>query len=156
MVTLNIDQEKLTGVKKPAGIYLIAVAGLVALYFILTPFFSESFDVMIVWHALDVLMFLGFGIALGVNYLHKRDNADKETGSNITRQYLEANVLFYITAGLTIMFLYNWFSLLSHGNNYLYGNFPAWNLWNIVDIAVPLTFGVTGCRLLREGIQSGA
>ena len=156
MVTMNIDQEKLTVVKKPAGIYLISVAVLVALYFILTPFFSKSFDVQIVWHVLDVLMLFGLLVALGMNYLYKRDKADSDTGTAITRHYLEANVLFFLTAGLTIAFLYNWFSLLSYGNDYPYVNAPAWNIWNAIDIVLPITFGVTGCRLWREGSQSSA
>ena len=105
MVTMNIDQEKLTVVKKPAGIYLISVAVLVALYFLLTPFFSKAFDVQIVWHVLDVLMLFGLLVALGMNYLYKRDKADSDTGTAITRHYLEANVLFFLTAGLTIAFL---------------------------------------------------
>ena len=61
--------------KKPAGIYLISVAVLVALYFLLTPFFSKAFDVQIVWHVLDVLMLFGLLVALGMNYLYKRDKS---------------------------------------------------------------------------------
>ena len=71
-----------------------------------------------------------------MNYLYKRDKADSDAGTAITRHYLEANVLFFLTAGLTIAFLYNWFSLLSHGNDYLYGNAPAWNIWNVIDIVL--------------------
>ena len=154
MVTLNINQEKLTVVKRPAGIYLISVALLVALYFILTPFFPESFDVTIVWHVLDALMLLGLLMALGFNYLYKRDQADRDKSMAITRQYLEANLVFFVTAGLTIWFLYSWFSLLSYGDDYLNGNSPAWNIWNVVDMVLPITFGVVGCRLWREGSQS--
>lgn len=151
MVTLNIDQDKLTGVKKPAGIYLIAVALLVALNFILNPFYPDGFDSMIVWHVLDVMMFLGLGLALLFNYLYKRDSTVGDSSTAITRQYLESNLAFFVTAGLTIWFLYNWFSLLAQGNGYLVGNAPAWNIWNAVDMVLPITFGITGCRLMREG-----
>ena len=75
---LNIDKAKLTGVKKPAGIYLIAVAVLVAVYFAINSFFVPKFDVMIVWHVLDVLMLTGLGLALFFNYVYKRDAADRD------------------------------------------------------------------------------
>ena len=136
--------------KKLAGMYLIGVGVAVALYFILNPFFSDSFDVMTVWHVLDVLMLIGLILALAFNYLFKRAKADNGAETAVTRQYLEANVLFFVTAGLTILFLYNWFSLLAQGNDYLVGNAPAWNLWNVIDTVLPITFGVTGCRLMRE------
>ena len=151
MVTLNIDQDKLTGAKRPAGIYLIAVGVLVALNFILNPFYPDGFDAMIVWHVLDVMMFLGLGLALLFNYLYKRDSTVGDSTTAITRQYLESNLAFFVTAGLTIWFLFNWFSLLAHGNSYLVGNAPAWNIWNMIDLVLPITFGITGCRLIREG-----
>ena len=149
MFTLNIDQDKLTIVKKPVALYLLAVGILVALYFVVHPFFSGKFDVTIVWHVLDVMMFLGLGLALGANYFNKRDKADNEPGTGITKQYLEANLLFFVTAVLTMMFLYNWFSLLSHGNFSI--TTAQSNIWNVIDIALPITFGLTACRLCREG-----
>ena len=151
MVTLNIHQENLTGVKKAAGLYLIAVGVLVALNFILSPFYPAGFDVMIVWHVLDVTMLLGLCLALLFNYLYKRDSGSGDADAPVTRQYFESNLAFFVTAGLTIWFLFNWFSLLAQGDNYLLGNAPAWNIWNIIDLVLPITFGVTGCRLMREG-----
>ena len=153
MVTLNIDQSKLTVVKKPAGVYLVTVGVMVALNFVLNPFYPSGFDGMIVWHVLDVLMLMGLGLALFFNYLYKRDSTDGDATTAITRQYFEGNLYFFVTAGLTLWFLYNWFSLLAHGNGYLVGNAPAWNIWNVIDMVLPITFGLTGCRLMREGFR---
>ena len=146
---LNIDKAKLTGVKKPAGIYLIAVAVLVAVYFAINSFFVPKFDVMIVWHVLDVLMLTGLGLALFFNYVYKRDAADRDETAGITRRYLEANVLFFVTAGLMLAFLHNWFFLLADGNASL--TTYVWNAWTVIDVVLPIIFGVTGCRLMREG-----
>ena len=68
----------------------------------------------------------------------------------VTRRYLEINVAFYVTAGVTVLFLHNWFSLLALGGDSLEGNHQAWVIWAVVDVVLPLVVGVTGCRLWRE------
>ncbi len=52
-----------------------------------------------------------------------------------------------MTAGVTILFLHNWFSLLAFGGDSLDGNHQAWVIWAAVDALLPLVLGVTGCRL---------
>ena len=141
------------GLKKPVGIYLVGVAVVVAVFFIVNTFLANSLNVLSVWYVLDVLMFIGLALALIFNYLRKREEAERNSDGAVTRQYLAASVAFYATAGLMILFLHNWFSLLALGPdialgpNTLEGNQQAWIIWAVVDTLLPLTLGATGCAL---------
>ena len=140
----------MAGLKKLAGAYLIVVAVVVAVFFIINTVLAESFDfdVLTTWYVLDVLMLIGLVVALICNFLAKRDIEGPEPNGAVTRQYLEVNVLFYLTVAVTILFLHNWLSLLALGSDSLDGNHQAWVIWAIVDTLLPITLGVTGCHLL--------
>ena len=142
------------GLKRLAGAYLIIVAVVVALFFIINPFFVDSIDVTSVWGVLDILMVIGLALALIFNCAKKRESSGSDPGEAISRRYFEANLTFYLTAAVTILFLHNWFSLLALGASSLDGNHQAWVIWAAVDTILPLVLGVTGCRLWREASQS--
>ncbi len=135
------------GLKKLAGVYLVVVAVVVAVFFIINNFLSDAIDVLAVWQVLDVLMVTGLALGLVFNYLAKRDADAADDGPGVTRRSLEANVAFYATAGVTILFLHNWFALLAGVS--LEGNEQAWVIWAAVDTVLPLVLGATGCRLWR-------
>ena len=143
-------------VKKPVGAYLVVVAVVVAVFFIINPFLVDSFDVLNVWYVLDVLMVIGLALALVFNCMRKREQGARDPDGPVTRPYLEANVAFFVTAGVTILFLHNWFSLLAEGGDYLDGNHQAWIIWAAVDTLLPLVLGVTGCRLWQEGSRASS
>ncbi len=142
------------GLKKLAGAYLVIVAVVVAVFFIINNFLTDAIDVMTVWYVLDVLMVIGLALGLIFNYLAKREADGTGDGPGTFRRSLEANVAFYVTAGVTILFLHNWFALLSGvgldgvGPE---GNHQAWVIWAVVDTVLPLVLGATGCRLWRGG-----
>ena len=146
------------GLKKLAGVYLVGVAVVVAVYFIINNFLPGSFDVLRVWYVVDVLMLIGLALALIFNYASMREEGGR--GETVTRRYLEVNTAFFVTVGVTILFLHNWLSLLALGPdmalgpNSLNGNHQAWVIWAAVDTLLPLVLGATGCRLWRE--SSGA
>ena len=143
----------MSGARRPAGVFLIAVGALVAVYFVVNPFLGEntSLDVQAVWSALDVLMAVGLVIALALNYADKGEAGRRdENGQTDLRRYLSVNAVFYATAGITILFLHNWFSGLAQGPDWLDGNHSAWVIWAIVDTILPLVFVVTGLRQLRR------
>ena len=145
----------MAGLKKLAGAYMVIVAVLVAVYFIINSVLGEAiddFDVLGVWHVLDVLMLIGLVLALSFNYMRKRDEDGSDSGGAVTRRYLEVNLAFYLTAAITILFLHNWLSLLAVGLDD--DNHPAWVIWAFVDVLLPLTLGATGCRLWREESSS--
>ena len=138
-------------VKKLFGGYLIGVAMVVAVWFIINSFFADSFNTLNVWYTLDVLMAIGLAIALIFNYARKREEeAGREPGEPVSRRHLEVNTAFYLTAGIMILFLHNWFSLLANGSDSLEGNHQAWVIWAVVDTMLPLVLGVTGCAMWRD------
>jgi predicted histidine transporter YuiF (NhaC family) len=119
-------------------------------YFIINTVLGETidgFDVQSVWHVLDVLMLVGLVLALVFNYTRKREEDGSASSGAVTRQYLEVNLAFYLTAAITILFLHNWLALLALGGDSLDGNHQAWIIWAFVDVMLPLTVGTTGCRL---------
>ena len=68
----------------------------------------------------------------------------------VTRRYLEANVAFYLTPGVVVLFLHNRFSLLALGPDSLDGNDSSWVIGAAVTVLVPIVAGVTGCSLWKE------
>ena len=136
------------GLKRLGAVYLIGVAVAVAGFFIVNPLLTDAI-VPAVWQALDVLMVVALAIALAANYVHKQEESGGDPAGAVTRRYLEANVAFYLTAAVTILFLHSWFSLLAEGFDSLEGNHQAWVIWAAVDVLLPLVVGVTGCRLWR-------
>ena len=141
----------MTKLKKPAGAYLIGVAIIVAAFFITNPLLAGLLDPAKVWAVLDILMLIGLLTALAFNYADKRTLEERqEPGDSVSRRRLEINIAFYLTAGVTILFLHNWFSLLAQGPESLTGNHQAWVIWAVVDTMLPLLLGTTGCRIMRE------
>ncbi len=140
--------------RKPVGLYLAALGAAVAAYFIISPFLVKSFDVMIVWHILNVLMLIGLALALIFNYVRKREECGRDPEGPVTRRYMEANAAFYLTVGIAILFLHNWFSLLALGVQNLNETDTAWVIWAVVDVMLPITFVITGIRLWQAGSRS--
>ncbi len=137
------------GIKKLSGMYLIGVATVVAVWFSINSFFVNSLDVADVWFVLDILMPIGLAVAIAFNWDRKRREDGRSPGEPISRRYLEVNTAFFLTAGITILFLHSWFSFLYNGASSLDGNHQAWVIWAVVDTLLPLTLGVTGCAMLK-------
>ena len=90
--------------KKLVAVYLVGLATAVAVYFIIGGFLPDDFDSLSVWEILDILMVIALGFALLFNYGRKRSEGGRDPGGAVTRRYLEVNLLFYFTAGITILF----------------------------------------------------
>ena len=141
----------MTKLKKPAGAYLIGIAVIVAAFFITNPLLAGLLDPAKVWAVLDILMLIGLLTALAFNYAAKRTLEEgQELDDSVSRRNLEISIAFYLTAGVTILFLHNWFSLLAQGPESLAGNHQAWVIWAAVDTMLPLVLGTTGWRIMRE------
>ena len=137
-------------VKKLAAIYMMVVAAVVGVFFVVNPLLNESIDVSSVWYVLDVLMLIGLVAALIVNSARKWTEGGRDPNLPVTRRYVEINTAFYLTVGVTILFLHNWFSFLAFGEDSLDGNHQAWVIWAVVDVLLPVTLGLTGYRLWRQ------
>ena len=140
----------MSGLKKLVGAYLVVVGVAVAVFFAINSLLFDSIDVPGTWQILDVLMFIGLVPALYFNYARKSEVDARDQNGSITRPYLESNVLFYLTVGITIIFMHNWLSMLANGTDSLDGNHQAWVIWAFVDTLLPIAFGLSGCRLWRE------
>lgn len=146
--------------KKLVAVYMVGLAIAVAVYFIIGGFLPADFDSLSVWEILDILMVIALGFALLFNYDRKRREGGRDPGEPVTRRYLEVNVLFYFTAGITILFLHNWFALLGFGADNLgaadaTGNHQRWVIWAVVDVLLPITLGVTGCHMWADSSSEG-
>ena len=137
-------------INKLAGAYLVGISIAVAVFFIINVFLVNTISVLAVWHVLDVLMLVGLALGMGFNYAHKQRASGREPGDPVTRGYLEANLVFYATTVVTILFLHNWFAFLATGDVSQGDNHTPWVIWAVVDTALPIVLGVTGCRLWRE------
>ena len=140
----------MAGIKKLAGAYLVLLAIAVAVFFIINSFLADAIDVLTVWLVLDVLMLIGLAIGLIYNYGRKKAVDGGEESEGVSRGYFEANAAFFVTAGVAILFLHNWFALLANGSDYLDGNHQAWVIWAVVDTMLPLILGVTGCHMWKN------
>ncbi len=126
------------------------LAAAVGGFFVINPLLNEAIDVVLVWEVLDVLMAIGLAVALIVNSARKWTEGGRDPNLPVSRRYVEINAAFYLTVGVTILFLHNWFSLLAYGTDSLDGNHQAWVIWAAVDTLLPITLGLTGYRLWRN------
>jgi hypothetical protein len=122
------------------SVYLIVLAVVVAVNFIITPLYHPGGDEpFTVWETLNWFMAVGILITVIASYVQKR-RVDADGSSDIKR-YLEANAVFYLAVVVFLIFFWNWFSNLS-SNNEADGQF-----WVVVDTVMPIVMGLTGCRM---------
>lgn len=128
------------------GVFLIAVAVLVAVHTVIEPLYHTSTPgqpYSPVWEVLNPLMALAILLGLRVAYVRKQ----AVVGDAVTRSFLLANTLFYGYLFVGIMFLWNWFGLLSPGYT-APGNDTSSLVWILIDASLPLLLGATGSAML--------
>ncbi len=122
------------------SVYLIVLAVVVAVNFIITPLYHPGGDEpYTVWETLNWFMAVGMVATVIASYIQKR-RVDAD-GSSDVKRYLEANAVFYLAVVVFLIFFWNWFSNLS-ANNEADGQF-----WVVVDTLMPIVMGLTGCRM---------
>ena len=132
--------------RRLAGVYLAIVGAAVAVHFVLDPLiyeWAEGDGTPTLWLVLDWLMVVGLAIALVVTFGAKRA---AEGGSDL-REYLVANVQFYVAAALTLLFLWNAFQISWAAG----AQTPDGQVWTFIDVVLPLLFVTLGVRLWNEG-----
>ena len=145
--------------KKILAVYSGAVSVIVAVYFLLTLFLTDSSTLLTylndlnvftfftkghagelgVWLMIDALMALAIIIALAVNVTRKRRLRVGDPDEPVTREYLEVNVSFYATILLALWFFWNWFGVFSGQDS---GTF-----WGFINPLFVLVVGSLGCRM---------
>ena len=99
-------------VRKLVGAVVGASALAVALHFIFSAFYEDAVDVGQFWNIFNVFMAVGVLVSLMVGY-HLKRVTEGSGGGGVSREYLEANVLLYLAAFLSMWFLWNWFDDLT-------------------------------------------
>ena len=137
--------------KRLAAIYMLLVAGAVAVHFLATQLYAPTLDgaAVTIWRILDPLMVLGVVTVLIDASARKRRLASGQ--GVVDRAYLETNFTFYFSAMLLLLLLWNWF-----GFEWVEPRNDQALVWMFIDSTLPLLLGAGGVRLLRgEPAQTG-
>ena len=133
------------------GVYLIAVAAIVAVHTIIEPLYhtsTESDPYSPNWSYINPLMAIAVALSLVLSYGCKR-RADREGGDAlVTRYYLAANTLFYGFIFIGILFFWNWFNYVSPSFTAV-GDDTVTLVWGLIDAALPPLLLAMGMYLLR-------
>ncbi len=90
-------------------------------------------------------MFLVLAVATVVAHSRKRD-VDSTAGENITREYLKANLSFYLGIALMTGFVWKWIGPeVPDPENFIDP------LWTVIDVTQPLLMFTTGSHLMQSG-----
>ena len=81
-----------------------------------------------------------------VNAYHRKRDVESLADESVTREYLEANGVFYFGVAFMACLLFNWIS--THYSNPT-NSLPL--VWTLIDAALPLLLFSTGTRLARGG-----
>ncbi len=131
------------------SLVLIFCAIVVALQFVLGPLYADFGQAeLVVWYYLNMLMAVSISITL-LFQLQRKRAADRSRGETISRERLEANVMFYLSLIVALWFFRNWFDLLA--SNPIGDQTTATQvLWYILNPLLLILVGLTGVRLWRS------
>ncbi|MCE2440351.1 MAG: hypothetical protein J4F39_13090 [Candidatus Latescibacteria bacterium] len=137
--------------KRIVGVYLILVAAVVAIHTVVEPLYYTSTEASPYsphWSKINALMVLAIVLGLVFGCMRKR-SIGGDDGSAVTREYLEAHVLFYGLLFVGILFFWNFFNLHSPGFTAIAPETVS-AVWIVIDAALPLILGAMGASLLRS------
>lgn len=123
-----------------------ALATVVTVQFILSPFYQDAVDIGQAWSYVNYMMAFGVSAGLIVHYLRKR--ALSRPAASLSREYLEVNVAFYLSVLLALCFFWNWFDDLTVGADGQ--NTVHLIMWTFVNPLFVMISGHTGIQLWRR------
>ena len=94
---------------------------------------------------MNPLQVIGVVIAVVVAFLRKRRMCASLSDHTVTREYLEANVVFYFSVPFLLALLWNWI-----GVQWSDPVHSSELLWIFIDVTLPVLLGATAVQLLRE------
>ena len=133
------------------GLYVVGVAALVAASLLATLVWSNGAGSSL-WVPVDWLQAAAIIVALVVNTLRKRALDANGFNGSVTREYLEVNLLFYVSVVVTVWYFWAWLFVAFFPDNEPAGaardaHTLLWPFINALDI--PL-LGATGYYLWRK------
>ena len=141
--------------KRIGGIYLLAVAVAVAVHTVVEPLYhvsAEGQPYSPLWSILNPLMSVAIVLGAAVAWRCKRAADQEGDDAPVSRAFVIANAMFYGFVFFGIMYLWNWFNLLSPGFTAIEEGTVSL-VWIVVDAGLPLLWGAAGVALLRSGAQ---
>ncbi len=136
--------------KKIIGILLIITAAAVAIHTVVEPLYHTTSDAQPyapLWDILDPIMAVAIVLTIIFGFIRKRSACNAEE-TNVTREFLSANFVFYGIVFIGIMFFWNWFNLLRPAFNAV-GPDAVSLAWIIIDATLPLLLGAMGMHLFK-------
>ncbi len=128
------------------SICLKVLAVVAYLQYIASQFYDPTGDAAAetVYRILDPLLLLGMIIVVYYAYQRKR-SVDASSEEAVTREYLEANAVLYLSVALFFGLLWNWigFQFSKPENN------VGW-LWAVLDLTLPLLFFASSVQLAKS------
>ena len=132
-------------IKRIVGAVLILVSMLIAVLFIAW----RLYDSADVWTIANIVSLVSIAVAFYFNLERKRIS-DGSGDNSVTREYLEANALYYATIVLATLFLFNWLNLRVNGIEAVGDDVVQNVVWVVVDILLIVVLWATGGHLLRH------
>ncbi len=128
------------------SIFLKVLAVVTYLQFIASQFYDPTGDAAAdtVYRILDPLLVLGMIIVVNYAYQRKR-TVDASSEVAVTREYLEANGVLYLSVALFFGLLWNWIGFQFSNP----ANSVGW-LWTVLDLTLPLLFIASSVQLARS------
>ena len=143
----------MAALKRLVAVYLCVVGAAIALHFLITQFYDPGWaDASLpVWQILNPLQVIGLAIVLIVAFQRKRRIDGDTADTSVSRQYVEANFVFYFTAALFLALLWSWFGVQ-------WADPPTSDnqIWIFIDVTLPLLLISTGIRLFGESSSDAA
>lgn len=127
-------------VKRVIGAYLALVAVVVLAQFVAWPLYVDDYADAANDTWLTLNWFMAAGLVLMLVLTCKAKQACDADADN--RQWIRANVMFYLTVLLAIAFVPNWFAAT-------WGENDNGTIWHIIDTVLPVLFLAQARRLLR-------
>ena len=137
----------MTLLKRLVAFYLILLGLAVASHFLATQLYDPTLEgsAADIWQVMDPLMIAGAFISLSVAFFRKIEQGGDSYGMGLSREYLESNLSFYLSAVLLLVLTWNWIG-------WQFVDPPNDNglVWIFVDSVLPLLLISTGVRLMRS------
>ena len=138
--------------KRAIGIFLVLAGVAVAVHLIVEPLYYTSTEVAPsspLWQAFHPVVIAIVVLTLMFGYMRKRDVEQGWGGAMVSREFLSANVIFYGSLVVGILYFWNWFNNISPAFTAIGGDVVTVT-WTIVGVALPPLAAATGLSMWKS------
>ncbi len=138
--------------KRAIGIFLVLAGVAVAVHLIVEPLYytsTEAAPSSPLWHTFHPVVIAIVVLTLMFGYMRKRDAGHGWDGAMVTREFLSANVIFYGSLVVGILYFWNWFNDINPAFTAIGGDVVTVT-WTIVGVALPPLAAATGVSMWKS------